>query len=618
MILLTKKKTTVLNIFRSSKILLFIVILTIQSVSYAQKDSDAKLARSFFKNQEYDKAAELYKKLYKDNGYKTNRDYYLKCLFKLKDYDVAEKFLKKEIKRAKFDYYLLIDLGMTYHYSNRFDDAEKQFLKVINIVKTSQNNVRSAAAMFINYRQYEYAEKTYLAGVKALKFDFNMELANLYYMQRDYQRMMEKYLNHLDKNYKSINIIQSRLQYVMSNDIDGSVGGIIEQSIIDKIQKNPQNNTNNKLLIWYYTQSRKFDVALKQLYAIDKRSKKGGEYDIIEFGKMLYENGEYDMAIEAFNYILNKGKENQFYNNAYIEYLNVLYVKNTSVITPDKARLEELEAMLTEALSMVMRKDSYPIIYALVNIKSFYLGKNQEAIDLILKSIEERRFLKEEEQIMKLMLGDIYFLNNNTWDAILIYAQVEKAVKESPIGHEARLKKAKLAYYTGQFKWSQAQLDVLKSSTSKLIANDAMELSLFISENYNLDTTETTMQIFSRADFYIFSKQYKQAFSSLDSIIELYPSHTLIDDVLYKKAQIYEATKNYNEASKLYKQVADTYYYDVLADNALFKYALIQETLGNIDEAKNMYFKLISDFSGSIFTVEARKNLRNLNENIKE
>lgn len=590
---------------------LLLILLVVQLSLFAQ-DGDAKLALKYYKNEDYDKAADLYQKLYKETGYKSNRDYYMRCLFMIKDYETAEKFLKKEIKRNKIDFYLKIDLGMVYYNSNRFEDADEQFNKVIERVKTNRNNVYSAAAMFINYRQYSYAEKAYKVGESYLRTDFSMELGNLYYIQRDYQRMMHKYVEHLSKNPNALNTVQSRLQYVLAHDIDGSLDKIIETEVLAKIQEDPQNQTYGKLLIWYYTQAGKFQVALNQLYAIDRRSKTGTEFDILEFGRVLYENGEYELALEAFDYLIQKGTENQIYNSAYIEYLNVLYTKATSVLNPNIDELIELETMLTEALDFVLRKESYPIIYALANIKAFYLGKHQEAIDLIDKSINERRFLKDEEQIMKLMLGDIHFLNNNPWDAILVYAQVEKAVLESPIGHEARFKKAQLAYYTGQFKWAQAQLDVLKASTSKLIANDAMELSMFIADNYNLDTTETTMQMFARADFYIFSKQYNLAFQSLDSISELYPTHTLIDNVLYKKGQIYEATGNYQLASQFYKEITDTYYYDILADNALFRYAIMQEKLGNKDIAKDAYFQLITDFPGSIFTVDARKNLRNI------
>lgn len=575
------------------------------------QNADAQLALKYYQNEEYDKAAVIYEKLFNETGYKNNRDYYLRCLIELQDYNTAESFLKKEKKKNKTDYFLIIDLGMVYYSSNRFDEAEKEFNSVIELVKTNRNNILGAASAFIYYRLYSYAEKAYLTGEKTINSDFSLELGNLFYIQRDYERMMQYYLNHLDKTPQSLSTIQSRLLYIMANDIDESLDQIIESLIIQKIQEAPQKQVFNKLLIWQYSQTGRYKLALDQLIAMDKRSR-GGESDIYEFGLMLSNNGEYDLAMESFAYITSKGRENSYYNAAYIENLNVVYTKTTAQLNPEPDDLLKLEQMLEEALGVVYRKESYKVIFALVNIKAFYLNKFDESIELINKCLSEKRFLPEQELLLKLLLGDIYFLNNNPWDAILAYAQVEKAAIESPVGHEARFKKAKLAYYTGQFKWAQAQLDVLKSSTSKLIANDAMELSMFIADNYNLDTTETTMQIFARADFYIFSKQYDRAFASLDSIVQFYPAHGLMDDVLYRKAMIYEFGGDYINAIDFYHQVAETYYYDILADNALFKYAFLKEKMNDKQSAEDAYLKLISDYPGSIFTVDARKNLRKL------
>jgi tetratricopeptide (TPR) repeat protein len=597
------------NIIRYFFLLSLIIITTI-AAAFSQ-NADAQLAFKYYQNQEYDKAAVLYEKLYRETGYKNNRDYYLRCLSEMKDFDTSEKFLKKELKKNKFDFYLVIDLGMVYQQSNRFSEANSEFENAINIVKTNQNNVIGAAAVFMGYRLYDWAEKAYLAGAKHTNYDFSMDLGNLYYVQRDYQRMMFQYLNYLEKNPQTINTIQSRLQYVMANDIDESVDPIIEAAILERIQEKPQIAVYNQLLIWQYTQSGRFKLALTQLIAVDKRTK-NGENDIINFGLLLYDNLEYDLALEAFGYIIAKGRDNPYYIVAYIENLNIIYTTTTSNLNPSREELIMLEQKLAESLQIIPRKESYKIIYALVNIKAYYLNKFDEAIALIDESITEKRFKPDQELVVKLLLGDIYFLNSNPWDAILTYAQVEKAAIESPIGHEARFKKARLAYYTGQFKWAQAQLDVLKSSTSKLIANDAMELSMFISDNYNLDTTETTMKIFARADFYIFSRQYDKAFTTLDSITVLYPSHGLIDDVLYRKAEIYEAGGDFATAASFYNQVATTYFYDILADNALFRYALCEEKLNNRQSAMDAYLKLITDFPGSIFAVEARKNLRNL------
>ncbi|MCK9499601.1 MAG: tetratricopeptide repeat protein, partial [Bacteroidales bacterium] len=592
------------------KYLVFLLAFIICSQFYGfSQNNDAQLALKYYQNKEFEKSAQLYEKLYKQNGYKNYRDYYLRSLSELKEFDTAEKFLKKEVKKNKNDFYLIIDLGMIYQNTNRLKEANTEFDKVLEIVKQNKNNVIASASAFMGYRQYDYAEKTYLAGVKNTNYDYSMELGNLFYVQRDYSKMMNYYLDYLEKNPQNLNIIQSRLQYVMANDIDQSIDDIVESIVMEKIQKKPNIEVYTQLIIWQYTQTGRFRLALNQLFASDKRNK-NSEKDILNYGIILYENLEFDMALEAFNYIIAKGRDNAYYTLAYIERLNVHYTITLSQAKPSVEELTDLKKQLEEALKILPRKESFKIIYSLINLEAFYLNNFENAISLATNSIDENRFSAEQLLNLKLLLADIYFLSENTWDAILTYAQVEKSAIERPIGHEARFRKAKLAYYTGQFKWAQAQLDVLKASTSKLIANDAMELSMFIADNYNLDTTETTMQIFARADFYIFSKQFERAFASLDSIIELFPNHGLIDDVLYRKGEIYEAIGDYEQASSFYNQVATTYFYDILADNALFKYAVCQEKLRHFDTAQEAYLKLIKNYPGSIFTVEARKNLR--------
>jgi tetratricopeptide (TPR) repeat protein len=598
-----------MNINNKYYFFLLIIIFLFTNILAFSQNSDSQLALKYFQNKEYDKAAVMYEKLYSETGYKTNRDYYLRSLFELREFKTAETFLKKEIRRNANDFYLKIDLGMVYYSQNRLKEADKEFGDAIDIAKVNRNSILNTAVTFMNYRQFDYAEKTYLEGAKALKIDLDMELGNLYYIQRDYEKMMNYYLKYLETNPKVLSQIQARLQYVMANDIDESIDGIVEKTLLEKIQQHPQNQDLNQLLIWQYAQTGRYKLALNQLIALDKRTN-SCEIEILEFAIALSNNNEYNLALETLQYLINKGTESNIYTSAYIEYLNVLYVKTTSDLNPDKTELEKLETMLVQALDMVLRKDSYKLVFALANLKAFYLNKYDEAIDLINTSLNNKAFTKNNELEMKLLLGDIYFLNNNQWDATLTYAQVEKNSSESTIGHEARFRKAKLAYYIGQFEWAQAQLDVLKSSTSKLIANDALELSIFISENYNLDTIGTTMQIFSRADFYIFSKQYSKAIETLDSVINLYPHHNLIDDALYRKANIYEATGNIQQASDLFEQVFTSYHYDILADNALFGYALMQEKLKNFKNAEDAYFKLITDYPSSIFTVEARNNLR--------
>jgi TolA-binding protein len=210
-------------------------------------------------------------------------------------------------------------------------------------------------------------------------------------------------------------------------------------------------------------------------------------------------------------------------------------------------------------------------------------------------------------------LGDIYLMSGNQWEATLLYSQVEKANKNDTIGFTAKYRNAKLFYYIGEFDWSKAQLDVLKASTSKLIANDAMELSLLISDNMDEDSSYTALTVYSKADFFAFQNKFDSAFIKLDSIEKFYPASKLMDEVCFKKADIYIQTGKYELADSMLQKIVTNYPSYILADDALFRLAELNEyQFKNKAKAQQLYQDLMTNYPGSLFVVEARKRFRNL------
>jgi tetratricopeptide (TPR) repeat protein len=254
---------------------------------------------------------------------------------------------------------------------------------------------------------------------------------------------------------------------------------------------------------------------------------------------------------------------------------------------------------------------SFNLIVELAHIKAFYLGKLSEAVSLLEDALTISKANNQQIALCKLELGDILLFMNDPWGSTLYYAQVEKMFSENPLGHEAKFRKAKLAYYTGNFKWAQAQLDILKASTSKLIANDAFELSSLISENNITDTTGVALSIFARADLLIDQKNDSMALLTLDSIRMLGDDHSLLDDILFRKAGIYKSRGDFLNAEKFYKELVDNYSFEILADNALFNLAVLYEiNLNDKEKAKDCYNKLMFDYPGSFFLIDARKRFR--------
>ena len=137
-----------------------------------------------------------------------------------------------------------------------------------------------------------------------------------------------------------------------------------------------------------------------------------------------------------------------------------------------------------------MGRSSYtlPLIRGLANLNAYYIDSVDKAIDILQQAILIGNIPKQTRAEIKIDLADLMLFKDEVWEASLLYSQVEKEFKYDQIGEKAKYKNAKIAFYTGDFFWSQAQLDVLKGSTSKLIANDALQLSLLITDNVGLDS----------------------------------------------------------------------------------------------------------------------------------
>jgi tetratricopeptide (TPR) repeat protein len=244
-------------------------------------------------------------------------------------------------------------------------------------------------------------------------------------------------------------------------------------------------------------------------------------------------------------------------------------------------------------------------------LKAYYLNQPNSGIQLLEDVIANYGFDKNTTAEMKIDLADMHLLVGNIWDASLLYSQVEKDFKYEVVGQNAKFKNAKLSYYASDFKWAKTQCDVLKGSTSKTIANDALDLSLIITDAIGIDTNEVPLQMFAAADLLILQHQYQSALLKLDSINSLFSEHTLGDDIYFKKAEIFKSTNRFVEAAKMYANIVEFFPNELYGDDALYKQAELYDIqLNDKEKAKQLYKDVLDLYPGSIYVVEARKKYR--------
>lgn len=593
--------------------LLAIALLPI--IGFSQTNTnDEQLALQFYQNKEYDKALDYYEKLYYKVSPQLFYKSYLNCLLQTKNFNKAEKLVKKQLKQfpQKLDY--MVDLGMVYSLAEELKKSVGTWEEAIDAIKYD-DQVFIVANAFIELHQYDYAIKAYLKGRKISEnnYPFSFELADVYKTKGDKIAMINEYLNVLETQDAYIQAIQNALQSTFGNDADHEQNNLLKTELLKRIQRSPDKTIFSELLIWMQLQQKDVEGAFLQAKALDKRKKEEGDR-IMALAQLFVQNQNYGIALRAYQYVIDKGNKGKNYTDACLQLLNVNYQKVITQNNYTTAELVKLDSAYRATISEFGKSSSTaPLFKNLAHLDAFYLHKTKDAVDLLEQIINQPILDSHTQAEFKLELGDILLLSGDIWEASLRYSQVEKAFKYDEIGQDAKFRNAKISYYTNDFKWAQAQLDVLKGATSKLISNDAMDLSLLISDALAIDSGEAPLILFAHADLLVFQNKDDEAITTLDSIKTHYPNHALSDDVLFRKAQIAFKHGKYSEAATYYENIINDYGNDIIADDALFKLAELNENqFKNTEKAKELYQQLIEKYPGSLYVVEARKRFRKL------
>lgn len=601
-------------------IIILLVLWAGASFGQQKPGNDEQLALQYYEQKDYEKAAVYFDKLYDKNpdAYYT---YYYRTLMALKDYSKAEKITKRQIRRNEAAPYLYVSLGKVYRLQGDTKKEDEQYQKAIKELVPEQNAIFALAHAFEEEQLYDYAIGVYKKGRKAFAdtYPFYYEIADLYKKKGDLKAMINEYLDAIEFRDSELYTAQGNLQNSLG--YDDKTGGfnnpLLKQELQKRIQQHPDKIALSEFLIFIQTQQKDFEGAFVQSKALDKRQM-GDGFRLMELAKLCIANEDYSTAEKCYDYVLSRGKNGMYHDAAFIESINTQYLKITAQASPSTQDIDALMAKMDEAIRQYgVTNITLPIIKKQALVKAYYQNKSQEAIALLQSTIDNYGFDNKTLADIKLDLGDMNLLTGNIWDASLLYSQVEKDFKYEPIGQEAKFRNAKLSYYAGDFKWAKAQADILKGATSKVIANDALDLSLVISDAIGIDTNEVPLRMFSSADLLILQHQYDRALARLDSINLIFSTHTLGDDIYYKKAEIFKKLGRYDEAAKMLQNVVEFFPDGIYGDDALYKQAeLYERFLGDNEKAKALYQELLTKYPGSIYVVDARKRYRALRGDI--
>ncbi len=600
------------------KRLFFILLLCFFSIKMLS-GQNAQLAIQYFQDGEYEKAAVLYKELWSKN--KSNEQLLTMltdCYIAMKDYDQALQIMNEAIRQNPNQLTLRVTNAALLIKINKTEEAETQMKYVIDHLPQNSNMLLNVSRYFDRIGKTDYSIQTLERGEKILNSDgmFANDLANLYLKAGQQDKMLITYLNMLKQDPSILNYITTTVQrsFREPKDYDSLL-----KAVFEKVQEDPQNPQLIELLSWIYIQKKDFANALRQLKALDIQTG-NNVIKVYNLSMVAYNEGQYETAIQGFDYIMTKGAGSPYFFDAGRYKLKALVQKN--IVNTEIPEIDQLQIDKVFNDYISMYEESGRTVYASYDYAEFLLRYKKDlpkAIKILQSLVDKGAISPPVLAELKIRLADYLLIKGERWDASLYYSQVDKDFKEEPLGQEARYKNAKLSYYVGDFEWAQAQFNALKTATSRMISNDAIDQSVFILDNMGLDSTDEALKLYASTELLIYRNLLPEATTKLDALLLKFPGHSLDDDILYAQAHIFEKQKNYPKAITAYEKIIADFKDEIRADNALYELAQLHDyQLNDKEKAKELYERLFNEYSGSVFSFDARQRFRTLRGDVNQ
>ncbi|MCA0349582.1 MAG: tetratricopeptide repeat protein [Bacteroidetes bacterium] len=582
----------------------FIVLFLFLTI--CAKAQNEQLANNYFDRGEFEKALVSYEELLKMQV--GNSNYFqrvVECYQQLEQYDKAEKALQERLDKYRQSN-LLVELGYNYQLQKNNEKATKYYDQAIEKIKINANEVYGIAYVFERKSLIDYALLAYQTALeKEPKMSFNFQMAVLYGQKGNTDLMIETFLAEGFQNPQNLPIIQNQLSRFMTEDTDENFNNTLRKALLLRTQKS-QDLFWNDFLSWYYVQLKEYSKAFIQQKAIYKRNPESFS-NIVNLAEMAIDDKDSEAAKEILIFVLDNTNNLDLLIQAH-SYLVEMKI--------DIATEKDYPAITQELDVLIKQFGVSPYTLSLLkldaNFSAFHL-KDTEKAKTILKNAMDMPLNKYQLAEVKMDLADILLFEEKFNQALIYYSQIENDLSGDVIGQEASLKTAKTSYYKADFKWASHQLKVLKSASTQLIANDALDLFLLISDNTVEDSTQVALKQFSRGDFLLYQNKKQDALSQFQLILKEHKGEEIEAVTLLRIGKIYEKQGDYTKALENYNEIITNHKDGIYIDEALYYSAEIYNLiLNDAEKAKPLYEEMIFKHEDSIYYVDSRKKYRQL------
>lgn len=593
-----------------------LALLLVPLQMFGQTEQEIRMAEEFFSRQEFDKAIRFYQRFqqYEPGSY----DYfnrYVYCLVQTGQEKEALSFVRKQGK--KFEHlpdfqFELYQLTLKVEGPSK---ADRYFDQILKNLPRDFESVDELAMAFMRAAQPERSMRLYARAEQIMGFNpvigyRRIEIAHASGQTDEEVQQIMTMLRDYPREYPSV---QSLISTLMDEHPQAPFNMALKQALQRETQKSPDATQYGDLLMWVLVQEKNFKQAFLHARALDKRLREDGGR-VMQLARVCLENRDFATATQCFQYVVDLGKETPYYLDARVGLVETL----DRSIQPEGyfghvllPKLDSNYQALIRDLGAYPQVNQLKINYA--RLLGFGMRRVKEGLRLLDELERTGRCNANDLARLRLEKADLLILDGDYWEPSLLYGQVEKQFPHDLPGQEAKFRNARLAYFRQEFGWSLTQAKVLKAATSRLIANDAMALSLLIGDNMGPDSANAALAMYARADLHAFCGRIDEAMQTLDSLFVKYPVHDVVDEAYMLYAQLLIKNREFERAAAYYEEVLKDFPTGIQADDALMALAgLYEGALAQPEKAAELYQRLLAEYPGSVFAAEARKRYREL------
>ena len=564
------------------------------------------LAQNYFDKGEFDKATSLYEELDKKqpgNFYFTQK--LVSCYQGLKQFDKAEKLLLSKKEKSNQPGFF-VELGYNAQLQKNQAKADSYYKKAIDAVANQPNYAYQIGQAFEQKSLLQQAYNTYEIGQKnnfSMNFDYQMAL-----LQGQMGNLDVMVVKLLDYSYSNVNAtlnVQNQLVLFMQDDAENVFANSLKKELLLRTQKT-QDIYWNQFLSWLYVNQKEYNKAFIQEKSIYKRNPESFD-DIIQLAQICVTEKDNETAQAIFQFILQNTTDES-------TILNAQYFLLKNEIANSKP--ENYPLIQTKFDTLLNQFGDSPFSVDLqilaAHFKAFHQNDFENSKALLDKLMEMPLNIRQKAKV-KMELADVFVFNEKFNQAIIYYAQIQNDLPNDEFSHEASMRMAKTSFFKKDFNWSMKQAKELKQASTQLIANDAVELFLLISDNSAEDSLQVALQDFSKADLLEYQNKPAAALDAFLQILVKHKGQSIEAGTLYKVGRNYEKLGNFAKAIGYYQTILDNHKDGIYIDEALFYSAEIyNKQLNDPEKAKTLYEKVVLEHPDSIYFTEARKQYRQL------